>query len=47
MNLDQPVIEAIQTITVGNILGLIMGWFLGMAIVVVALAIWSFWRINE
>jgi membrane protein YqaA with SNARE-associated domain len=44
MNLNQPVIEAIQTITVGNVLGMFIGWFLGMVIVIVALAMWSSWR---
>ena len=41
MNLNQPVIEAT---TIDNILGndgIVIGWLLGIAIVVVALAIWK------
>jgi hypothetical protein len=44
MNLNQPVIEAI---TVDNIFrndGIVIVWFLVMAIVTTTIALWSLWR---
>ena len=43
MNLNQPVIEAIQTITVGNILGMLIGWAIG-ALIVFGVFQWLNWR---
>jgi len=43
MNLNQPVIEALQTITVGNVIGMLVGWIIG-AVIVFAVFQWINWR---
>jgi len=43
MNLNQPVIEAIRSITVGDVTGMLIGWVIG-ALVVFGFFQWLEWR---
>ena len=39
--MDQPIFEFIKTITVGNVIGIFIGWTIGMCIVAVGFYLFS------